>query len=106
MANLGMPDISIHIGSGIILDAVLPRCPPILFKIYGQAKYDLAAYQQVLQRTKIGSLISAPLLAIALGLLLAAFGIIPIECPDYELVSTYLLPMAAALYLLESDVRE
>ena len=63
-------------------------------------------HSQLLQRTSIGGLISAPLLAIALGLLLAALGLIPVNCPDYALISTYLLPMAAALYLLESDVRE
>jgi len=61
---------------------------------------------QVLQTTRLGSLLSGPLLAILLGLLLSAAGVVPPSCPAYDVVSSYVLPLAAALYLLESDVRE
>ena len=61
---------------------------------------------QVLQLTKVGEILSAPLLAIIFGLLLAAFGVLPQECQLFDSISTYVLPLAASLYLLESDLRE
>ncbi|DBA66958.1 TPA: hypothetical protein ACH3X2_002071 [Trebouxia sp. C0005] len=66
-----------------------------------------AAGGQVLeQRTSFGSAVSAPLLSLLLALALSAGGILPVTCPAYDVIWTYTMPMGAALYLLESDLRQ
>lgn len=61
---------------------------------------------QLLERyTRVGVYLSAPLLAILLSLSAASLGLMPHgACPMYDVVWTYLMPMAVALYLLESDM--
>lgn len=66
-----------------------------------------AAGGQVLeQRTSFGSAVSAPLLSLLLALALSAGGILPVTCPAYDVIWTYIMPLGAALYLLESDLRQ
>ena len=66
-----------------------------------------AAGGQVLeQRTSFGAAVSAPLLSLLLALLLSATGILPIQNPAYDAIWTYIMPLGAALYLLESDLRQ
>ncbi|KAL6765369.1 hypothetical protein V8C86DRAFT_2458332 [Haematococcus lacustris] len=57
-------------------------------------------------RTRIGSALSAPLLAMACGLGLSATGVLPVDCPAYNVVWAYLMPGAAAGYLLEADMSQ
>lgn len=64
-----------------------------------------AASAQVLEsRTKFGSQISAPLLAMGSGVLLSSCGIIPPSAPAYDLVLALGMPMAVAMCLLETDI--
>ncbi|DBB01832.1 TPA: hypothetical protein ACH3X1_000442 [Trebouxia sp. C0004] len=66
-----------------------------------------AAGGQVLeQRTSFGSAVSAPLLSLLLALALSAGGILPVTSPAYDVIWTYIMPLGAALYLLESDLRQ
>ena len=58
------------------------------------------------QRTSFGSALSAPLLSLLLALLLSAAGILPTETSAYDMIWTYVMPLGAALYLLESDLRQ
>jgi uncharacterized membrane protein len=64
-----------------------------------------AAISQIIERrTRIGVFLSAPLLSTFLALFAAGFNIIPTTAPAYDTIRTYLMPIAAALYLLESDI--
>ena len=58
------------------------------------------------QRTSFGSALSAPLLSLLLALLLSAAGILPTETSAYDMIWIYVMPLGAALYLLESDLRQ
>lgn len=58
------------------------------------------------QQTKIGATLSAPLLSLMLALTLSATGIMPVSSPTYDIIWTYVMPLGAALYLLESDLRQ
>jgi hypothetical protein len=72
--------------------AVLPRLP---------------VHAQVVQeRTPVGNFVSGPMLALAIGLALAATGVLPLSCEVYGVVFESLLPSASALLLLESDLRQ
>ena len=57
------------------------------------------------QRTSFGSALSAPLLSLLLALLLSAGGVLPTDTAAYDMIWTYVMPLGAALYLLESDLR-
>ena len=67
----------------------------------------LAVCVQVLQdQTPLGRYVSSPLFALALGFMLAAAGILPVQSPAYNIVWDWLMPLATALYLLDSaDLR-
>lgn len=58
------------------------------------------------QHTKVGAALSAPLLSLLLALVLSAAGVIPVTSSTYDIIWTYLMPLGAALYLLESDLRQ
>lgn len=64
------------------------------------------AWQVTQDHTAVGKLLSAPVIALLLGLLGAAAGILPVQCTAYEVVWQYVMPLAAALILLDSDLRE
>ena len=57
-------------------------------------------------RTAAGRFLSAPVLALAAGMAAAATGILPVTSPAYDVVSSCLMPLAAALCLLEADLTE
>ena len=57
------------------------------------------------RRTPFGAVLSPPLVSMLVALGLAVLGIIPTSCAAYEAVWTYLMPLAAALTLLQSDLR-
>lgn len=65
----------------------------------------LALVQVAERRTPLGSLLSSPVAAMALALGASATGLIPPAAPAYDAVWTYLMPLAAALSLLETDLR-
>ncbi|GIL49967.1 hypothetical protein Vafri_6094 [Volvox africanus] len=56
-------------------------------------------------RTRWGAALSAPLISMLCAAVMAAGGLIPIDCPAYDSVWRYLMPLAAACFLLETDVR-
>ena len=58
------------------------------------------------QRTKFGAALSAPLLSLLLALFLSANGVLPVSSSAYDVIWTYAMPLGAALYLLESDLRQ
>ena len=67
---------------------------------------NMAVLQVLEQHTKVGSSLSAPLLSLMLALVLSASGVIPVSSTTYDIIWTYLMPLGAALYLLESDLRQ
>ena len=62
--------------------------------------------QVIERRTPLGAVLSAPLVSMLLALAGAAAGLLPAASPVYDCVWTYLMPLAAAMYLLESDLRQ
>merc|ERR1740136_408054 len=57
------------------------------------------------RRTTIGKALSAPLATMALALIVANFGIIPISSPIYDIINRSLVPLAVPLLLFDSDLR-
>lgn len=49
-------------------------------------------------------MLSAPLVSMLAAVALTASGIIPTDCPSYDVVWQYLMPMAAGCFLLETDL--
>lgn len=88
--------------------ALAPPPPSALFTggwaLWGCIAACAAASQLIERRTKIGVFLSAPLLATFLALGAATIGVIPTTAPAYDTIWTYIMPLAAALYLLESDI--
>ena len=81
------------------------------FILFSSLLYSIAACaalsQVIERRTKIGIYLSAPLLSTFLALAAAAVGIIPSSSHAvYDTIWTFVMPLAAALYLLESDISE
>lgn len=65
----------------------------------------VAPRQVVERRTPLGGVLSAPLAAMLGALCLAVLGVIPTAAPTYDTVWAYIMPLAAGLCLLESDLR-
>ncbi|BFI30260.1 hypothetical protein MPTK2_3g10510 [Marchantia polymorpha subsp. ruderalis] len=78
-----------------------PQCGRTLFMILAACG---AIGQLLEERTTWGGRLSAPLLAMGTAMLLSATGVIPCACPAYDMVFSTILPLAAALTLLETDV--
>lgn len=64
-----------------------------------------AATAQLIERTPLHSL-SPPLVSIALGAAASATSLVPTACAEYDIVWSYLMPVAAALYLLNANLSE
>ncbi|CAK0763327.1 hypothetical protein CVIRNUC_003046 [Coccomyxa viridis] len=65
-----------------------------------------AAASQVIQvRTKLGSTVGSPILAIIAGLVCSMAGLLPIQSGVYDTIWQSIMPLAAALFLLEADLR-
>ncbi len=65
-----------------------------------------AAAQLAAAHTRWGNALSTPLLAMAAGVALAGGGLIPCDCSAYSVVWQFVMPMAAASYIIESDVSQ
>ncbi len=65
-----------------------------------------AAATQSLENTRLGSVLSGPLIAIVVGLAAAGLGLVPATAtsPVYGTISDVLLPLGVALYVLEVNV--
>lgn len=57
------------------------------------------------QRTRFGSRLGGPVLALGMAMLLSNVRVLPIEAPLYDVVDDYLVPMAIPLLLLKADLR-
>ncbi len=62
--------------------------------------------QVVERRTPLGAVLSAPLASMLLALAGAAAGLLPTTSAAADAIWTYLMPLAAACYLLESDLSQ
>ncbi|KAK6135255.1 hypothetical protein DH2020_030998 [Rehmannia glutinosa] len=58
------------------------------------------------EKTKIGSMVSAALVSILVGLAASNLGIIPHDAPAYSVVFQYLLPLTIPLLLFRADLRQ
>lgn len=76
---------------------------PIACRSSTRSSYRLSA-QVIEYRTQWGAALSAPLISMTCALAFAAGGLIPIDCAIYDTVWRYLMPLAAACFLLETDV--
>jgi len=57
------------------------------------------------ERTKVGKLLSAPIVTTLLGLALSNVGAIPASAPVYGAVTSFLLPLSVPLLLFGADMR-
>jgi len=60
----------------------------------------------ILERTKIGAMLSSPLVTMALSMLLCNLGLLPASHPIYNFVTKYLIPLAIPLLLLDADLKK
>ncbi|KAL0317821.1 UNVERIFIED_CONTAM: hypothetical protein Sangu_2196400 [Sesamum angustifolium] len=60
----------------------------------------------VSEKTKIGSMVSAALVSILVGLAASNLGIIPHDAPAYSVVFKYLLPVTIPLLLFRADLKQ
>jgi len=66
----------------------------------------IAAFSLWAEKTKIGSKISAVVIAIASAFILSNLSIIPINAPAYDMVWSYLVPLAIPLLLFKANLRK
>ncbi len=57
------------------------------------------------ERTDLGRKFSAPLIALAGGMVLSNIRVLPFDSPAYGVVATYLVPVAIPLLLLNADIK-
>lgn len=62
------------------------------------------AWQVVEARTRFGSFLGSHLVAMLVALSLAASGVLPTAHTSYEVVWSFIMPLAASCFLLETDV--
>jgi len=60
----------------------------------------------ILERTKLGAMLSSPLVTMALSMLLCNLGLLPASHPIYNFVTKYLIPLAIPLLLLDADLKK
>lgn len=58
----------------------------------------------ILERTKLGRIISGPGLVLLLAMTASQIGVIPRSAPLYDVIWVYLLPIAIALFLFKADL--
>jgi uncharacterized membrane protein len=66
----------------------------------------IAAFSLWAEKTKIGSKLSAVVVAIVAAFILSNLSIIPAEAPAYDLVWSYLVPLAIPLLLFKANLRK
>ncbi|XP_072993153.1 uncharacterized protein [Typha latifolia] len=69
------------------------------------ALFATAAFGIWSEKTQLGSALSAPLVAILVGLAASSAGIVAADAPAYRVVMEYFLPMAVTLLLFNADLR-
>ena len=63
------------------------------------------AVTQYLENTNVGSMLSGPLIAIGMGLIgSGVLHVLPIASPVFDIVSTWLLPLGVAMYVIDMDL--
>ncbi len=67
--------------------------------------FAIVAFSIKMEDTRIGASISGVMIAIATAILLSNLNVIPKSAPAYDIVWTYLLPLAIPLLLLKADLR-
>ncbi len=65
----------------------------------------VAAFSLWAEKSRIGSKLSAVVIAIIAAFLLSNFSIIPTEAPAYDMVWSYLVPLAIPLLLFKANLR-
>ena len=65
----------------------------------------VAAFSLWAEKTKIGSKLSAVVIAIVAAFILSNLSIIPTEAPAYDMVWSYLVPLAIPLLLFRANLR-
>lgn len=72
------------------------------------SSHPITCLLQVLQdATALGRYVSAPLFALILGFAMSTVHILPTDSSAYDTVWAWLMPLATALYLLDSaDLRQ
>lgn len=66
--------------------------------------FALTAIGAALERTRIGKRVSGVMIVIAMSVALANFNVIPTSAPVYDVIWTYLVPLAIALFLVRADL--
>jgi uncharacterized membrane protein len=66
----------------------------------------VAAFSLWAEKTKLGSKISAVVIAIVAAFILSNLSIIPTEAPAYDMVWSYLVPLAIPLLLFKANLRK
>jgi len=66
----------------------------------------IAAFSLWAEKSKIGSKLSAVVIAIISAFILSNLSIIPTEAPAYDMVWSYLVPLAIPLLLFKADLRK
>jgi uncharacterized membrane protein len=66
----------------------------------------IAAFSLWAEKSKIGSKLSAVVIAIVSAFILSNLSIIPTEAPAYDMVWSYLVPLAIPLLLFKADLRK
>jgi len=74
------------------------------FAVWG-VMFAIATFAIKMEDTRIGSTVSGVVIAIAVAILLSNTYVIPKSSPAYDVVWSYLLPMAIPLLLLKADLR-
>lgn len=76
------------------------------FPLYAALASAAAAAQLIERRSPLGGVLPAPLASMLLALGGAASGLLPVACAAYDTIWGIFMPAAAALCLLESDMRQ
>ena len=66
----------------------------------------IAAFSLWAEKSKIGSKLSAVVIAIIIAFILSNISVIPTQAPAYDLVWNYLVPLAIPLLLFKANLRK
>ncbi|WP_203294657.1 DUF819 domain-containing protein [Maricaulis parjimensis] len=70
------------------------------------ALFAIAALAFLLEKTKIGKLVTGTVMAIFLAILASNIRLIPSSAPAYDFVWTYFVPVLIPLFLMKADLRK
>lgn len=83
-----------------------PAALPEGFPLYAAFAACAAVGQLVERRTPLGAVLSAPLVSMLVALAAAVAGILPLTSGAADAIWAVIMPLAAALTLLESDLTQ